>query len=213
METVGASASAWQLPSGTAAPAGRLYESSPAPPHDFSHEMNKNVRDIEVEVVPDREPTRRSTLPAPEDPMIAFMSRLMDSVFSIPGTNIRFGLDPILGLLPGLGDTIATFVSVLLIAQSARYGVPKVVLARMALNAGLNASIGAIPVVGDAFSFWFKSNDKNYALLRRHAGTQRPASRKDWIFVIALIGALVLVLVLVIAGAATLLSKLFQALG
>jgi hypothetical protein len=175
--------------------------------------MSKNVRDIDVEVVPDREPVRRSTRPASDDPMVAFMSRLMDSAFSIPGTNIRFGLDPLLGLLPGLGDTITTFISVLLIAQSARYGVPKVVLTRMALNALLNAGIGAIPVVGDAFSFWFKSNDKNYELLRRHAGTRRTASRKDWIFVIALISVLVLVLVLVVAGAVTLLSKVFQALG
>ncbi len=153
---------------------------------------------------------RRPNGPAMDDPLVAFMSRLMDSAFHIPGTNIRFGLDPILGLLPGFGDTVATFVSVLLIAQSARYGVPKVVLARMALNAGINAGVGAIPVVGDAFSFWFKSNNKNYDLLRRHAGSRRPASRKDWLFVVGLIAALVLVLVLIIAGAVTLLSKLFH---
>ena len=68
------------------------------------------------------------------DPFLAFVARLMDTAFTIPGTNIRFGLDPVIGLIPGIGDCVATLISTLLILQSARYRLPKIVLTRMALN-------------------------------------------------------------------------------
>src|SRR4051794_20242089 len=82
--------------------------------------------------------------PAEEkDPLIAFIAKLMDSIFVIPGTKIRFGLDPIIGFIPALGPTASSLVSIFLIAMSARRGVPKVILARMAVNVLFNAALDA----------------------------------------------------------------------
>jgi hypothetical protein len=147
--------------------------------------------------------------PAFEDPFIALIARLMDSAFVIPGTNIRFGLDPIIGLLPGIGDGATALTSLMLFLKAAGQGIPKIVLARMALNIVLNTSLGAVPVAGDAFSFWFKSNDRNYELLRKHAGA--PSSTKaDWVFVGALLGGLALVLILTIIGYATMFATIVK---
>jgi hypothetical protein len=170
--------------------------------------VKNEPREVDVEVLPKAGAAEREPVKQLDDPFIAFMARLMDTAFVIPGTNIRFGLDPIIGLLPGLGDTITAAVSVMLILQSARYGVPKVVLARMAMNVIANTALGSVPVFGDAFSVYFKSNVKNYELLRRHAGGSRRASTADWVFVFGVIAVIVTLLVLVVAGAATLLSIL-----
>jgi hypothetical protein len=167
-----------------------------------------NAQEIDFDVV-DKE-TSRPVRRLGDDQLIAFVSRLMDTVFTIPGTNIKFGLDPILGLLPGFGDTATAIISALLIAQSARYGVPRIILARMAGNVLLNTALGSVPLVGDAFSVWFKSNARNYDLLRRHASTRRPGSWRDWAFVLALLGAILALVILVVVGAATLLKHLFS---
>jgi hypothetical protein len=177
--------------------------------------MNKDVREVEVEVLPKndhRSGHRQSPAQLNDDPLVAFVARLMDSVFTVPGTRIRFGLDPIIGLLPGLGDTVSGLISLALIAQSARHGVPNIILARMAANAFLNSALGSVPVVGDIFSAYFKSNVKNYDLLRKHAGTRKTSTAKDWIFVVGLLLGLILLMVLIIAGAWTLLSKLLGSL-
>jgi hypothetical protein len=145
-----------------------------------------------------------------DDPFIALIARLMDSAFVIPGTNIRFGLDPLIGLLPGIGDGATALTSLMLFFKAAVQGVPKIVLAHMALNIVLNTSVGAVPVVGDAFSFWFKSNDRNYELFRKHAGAPKASTKADWAFVIALIGGLAVVLVLTIIGYATMITTLVR---
>ncbi len=108
---------------------------------------------------------------------------LFDSAFRIPGTGIRFGIDPIVGLIPGLGDMASPVIAVLIIWQGTRLRVPKVVLARMALNAAIDAGVGAIPVVGDLFDFGWRSNDWNLALLERHARPGMRPSAADWLFV------------------------------
>ena len=167
------------------------------------------AREIDVEVIPHE--VSRPPLVQGEDPLVAFVARLMDTAFSIPGTRIRFGLDPLLGLLPGLGDTATAFVSALVIAQSARYGVPKIVLARMAMNVLVNTVVGSIPVVGDLFSVWFKSNAQNYALLRKHAGAQRRSTARDWVFVALLLAAVLAVVVIVVTGIVTIISKILSA--
>ncbi|MES2570881.1 MAG: DUF4112 domain-containing protein, partial [Verrucomicrobiota bacterium] len=141
---------------------------------------------------------------------IAFIAKLMDSVFTIPGTKFRFGLDPLIGLIPGFGDTASAAVSILLIFQSARYGIPKVVLARMALNVLLNTTIGAIPVVGDFFSLWFRSNNMNYELLRKHAGERRTASPSDWFFVCGLLALLIGGITLIIIGVISVIKSAFD---
>jgi Domain of unknown function (DUF4112) len=167
----------------------------------------KKAQEVEFEVLP--KDSQRPSLQG-DDPLIAFVARLMDTVFSIPGTRIRFGLDPIIGLLPGFGDTATALVSALLIVQSARYGVPRVVMARMALNVLLNSALGTVPVAGDLFSVWFKSNIKNYDLLRRHAGARRVSTAKDWAFIIALLGGLLALIVLLVIGAITVGNKLLS---
>jgi Domain of unknown function (DUF4112) len=121
----------------------------------------------------------------------------MDDFLRVPGTKLRFGLDPIIGLLPGIGDVISAIVSTAAYVCAARSGVPKILLARMAMNILINALVGMIPGLGDAFSFWFKSNVRNYELLRRYSAAPAGSRRGDWIFVIAVLG---LLLVIVCAG-------------
>ena len=97
------------------------------------------------------------------------LAHWLDSRFRIPGTNVRFGVDSILGLFPGVGDTATTIPAVYLILCAQRLGVPRRVLMRMSLNVVLDLVLGAIPVVGDAFDVGFKANRKNVDLVRRHA--------------------------------------------
>ena len=124
---------------------------------------------------------------------------LLDNAFRVPGTDIRFGLDPILGLIPGIGDLATPVLSVLLLVHGARVRVPKIVLARMVINAIIDFTVGAIPVVGDLFDFGWKSNAWNLALLERHARPGMPPTRGDWIFVIVCVSLVVLAAIVPIA--------------
>ena len=117
----------------------------------------------------------------------------MDNILRVPGTNFRFGLDPIIGLLPGIGDTSSAIVSAMALIYAARSGLPKILIARMAMNILVNELIGIIPVIGDAFSFWFKSNVRNYELLRRYSAAPARSRKGDWIFVIAVLSLLFMI--------------------
>ena len=110
-------------------------------------------------------------------------ARIFDSAFRIPGTGITFGLDPIIGLIPGIGDLSSPIFSLFIIWHAAKLRVPKVVMARMMLNALIDSAVGAIPVLGDLFDFAWKASAWNLALLERHAMPGTPARRGDWIFV------------------------------
>jgi hypothetical protein len=123
------------------------------------------------------------------DPVSALIARLMDSAFVIPGTNIRFGFDALIGLFPGVGDSIGALISSVLIAQGARMGVPKIVLTRMAVNVFVNTVVGTVPIFGDIFSIYFRSNVKNYALLQKHANQRHISTGRDWVFVVLLLAA------------------------
>ena len=111
-------------------------------------------------------------------------ARVFDSAFRIPGTKITFGLDPILGLIPGLGDVASPVFSLFFVWHGVRLGVPKVVLARMVLNVLIDSGVGAIPVIGDLFDFGWKANAWNLALLERHAIAGRRPTSFDYVFVI-----------------------------
>ena len=128
----------------------------------------------------------------------------MDEFVRVPGTQFRFGLDPLIGLVPGIGDTGSALVSAFALIQAVRLGVPKILLAQMSLNILINEVIGIVPIVGDAFSFWFKSNARNYQIIKEHMGAPPVSRRSDWIFVIA-----VLVLLVVIVACGLLVSFLF----
>ena len=105
------------------------------------------------------------------------VAKLMDSAFVLPGTTIRVGLDPLIGLIPGIGDLATSLVSTYLIWEARRLGAPKTLLVRMFGNMLLDSVVGAVPVVGDAFDVMFRSNIKNMALLRRHVEDERIRSR------------------------------------
>lgn len=108
----------------------------------------------------------------------------MDSAFAVPGTNLRIGLDPLIGLLlPGAGDLLGAIPSFLLLSLASKLGVPPVVIARMVLNVALDSLIGAVPLLGDIFDGTFHANEKNLALLERHAGPPRPVRVRDYLMV------------------------------
>lgn len=115
------------------------------------------------------------------------MSRLLDSAFDVPGTSYRVGLDPIVGLIPGIGDLITPLFTIGILLQARSLGVPKVVQLRMIINVAIDVLVGAVPVLGDLFDFAWKANDRNMALLEAHAYEERRASAGDWAFVAAMI--------------------------
>jgi hypothetical protein len=123
-------------------------------------------------------------------------ARIFDSAIRIPGTQITFGLDPILGLIPGAGDVASPVFSLFFLWHGLRLGVPKVVLARMVVNVLIDAAVGAIPLVGDLFDFGWKANAWNLALLERHAIPGRRPTSGDWLVVI-LCGVAVIAVTLV----------------
>jgi hypothetical protein len=115
------------------------------------------------------------------------LSRLLDSAIRVPGTDLSFGLDPLIGaLLPEAGDAISALLSLALLVVAYRQRVPKAVLGRMLVNIGLDALLGAIPVLGDAFDFAFKANTKNLELIEKHSrNPELPATAGDRLVVLA----------------------------
>jgi hypothetical protein len=138
-----------------------------------------------------------------------FLAELLDQRFAIPGTSIRIGLDPILGLVPAVGDLLANLIGSAILFIAAQFNIPKVVLLRMGLNIAVNALIGAIPIFGDIFSIWFRSNVMNVQLLERYAADPRRGSTAgDWLFVIALVAGLLIIIFGILAGVVWLISRL-----
>ncbi len=132
-------------------------------------------------------------------------ARLMDSQFRIPGTNIKFGLDPLLGLIPGAGDIASFVISALMVSTLAKNGASGFVLARMIFNIVVDAFVGMLPVLGDIFDFGFKANDRNIKLMREHyvEGRHKGSASK-------LIIPLLIILFLIIAVAGWLGYKLLK---
>lgn len=131
---------------------------------------------------------------------LRWWAELLDSRFRIPGTHIRFGLDPILSLVPGLGDLVSPIFTVLLLTQAVRMSVPKVILVRMVLNALLDAIIGVVPFVGNIGDLFWRANHANLGLLEHHTVPGRRPTRGDYVFVwaaAAVLGLLVAVPVIV----------------
>ena len=162
----------------------RPLEASPPP-----------LQEIDWELLPPEEKRKRKGL----EPLFKWIALIMDEVIRVPGTNFRFGLDPLIGLIPGIGDTSSALVSAFALIQAVRLGVPKILLSRMALNILVNEVVGVVPVIGDAFSFWFKSNARNYEIIRNHRLGPNVVRRSDWLFVI---GVLIILFLVVCAGLA-----------
>ena len=101
-----------------------------------------------------------------KDHHLVALEQWLDSKFRVPGLGIRFGLDGLIGLIPGVGDLATTGMSAVFVADALKMGARKRVVAKMAANVALDMTLGAIPVVGDLFDFAFRSNTKNLALLK-----------------------------------------------
>jgi Domain of unknown function (DUF4112) len=170
---------------------------------------HEDAQEIEFEVLPPEEKQERSEL----EPLFRWLALVMDNFLRVPGTQFRFGLDPLMGLLPGFGDTGSAIVSAMALIAAARRGLPKILLARMSLNILINEAVGIIPIVGDAFSFWFKSNARNYELLKEFSAAPRRSTASDWAFVVFVLTALLVILVLSLAFSFWLLYGLAKILG
>jgi hypothetical protein len=120
------------------------------------------------------------------------ISSLLDSAFLIPGTSYRFGLDPLLGLIPGIGDLVSPLFTIGILWQGRDLGLPRVVQLRMIFNVGLDTLVGAVPLLGDLFDFAWKANNMNLAMLEEHAREERAASPGDWLFVVGLSALLII---------------------
>lgn len=143
----------------------------------------------------------------PELRGVDLLARWMDSRFRIPGTDIRFGLDGLIGLIPGVGDFSTFLVSGYLVLLMARNGASGFVLARMLFNIVLDAALGSIPFIGDLFDFAFKANVANVRLMQQYyqQGRHRGSA---WKLVIPVL----LVLLVILAGIIWGLYRLFQAI-
>jgi hypothetical protein len=120
---------------------------------------------------------------------------LLDSYFRVPGTNIRFGFDAIIGLVPGLGDLVAPIFTVSVLATGLKMRVPAIVQARMVLNAAIDMLMGLVPILGDLADIAWKADLRNVALLERHARPNVPPTRGDYWFVFVCIGLVMFITV------------------
>lgn len=115
------------------------------------------------------------------------LSRLLDTWFRVPGTNIRFGLDGIIGFIPGIGDFLAGAASCIIVVAAFFRGVPLVTVARMVTNLLIEIVVGAVPFLGNLFDIGWRANRRNYALLERSLTYGRRDTWRDWLFVSALV--------------------------
>jgi Domain of unknown function (DUF4112) len=146
----------------------------------------------------------------PIDQHLERITLLMDKSMRIPGTGITFGLDPVIGLLfPVAGDAIGALVSAYIVLVSVRYGLPKIVVARMVFNIAADFVVGSIPLVGDAADFVWKVNTRNLRLLNKYASGKRGSFWSDWAWVFLLFGALFLL----VLGAFALIYYTIKATG
>jgi hypothetical protein len=124
---------------------------------------------------PPAEPVRTLPVGGVHAERVRAMARVLDTAVRIPGTPVRFGLDAVLGLIPGVGDVVGAAASGYIVLAAARLGAPPTVLVRMLLNVGVDMIVGAVPLLGDLFDLGWRSNSRNVALLERHLADPRGA--------------------------------------
>ena len=130
------------------------------------------------------------------DENLDLLSHLLDDWFRIPGTAIRFGLDGIVGFIPGVGDAIAGIASCVIIVAAWARGVSYMTLARMLANWGIEVLLGSVPVLGNLFDIAWMANRRNYALLTSSLADPRGVARRNWLFFAVLCLGLAVLLVL-----------------
>ncbi len=135
---------------------------------------------------------------------------LLDEAFRIPGTTFRFGLDGIIGLVPGFGDVLGGLLSLIIPLAAWIRGVPYITLLRMAVNLALDVLVGTIPIFGDIFDIAWKANRRNYRLLQLHLREPKRHTWRDWSFLLLLFGALAVVFAIPIVLLAWVLAWLLR---
>jgi hypothetical protein len=123
------------------------------------------------------------------------LARVLDDLIRIPGTDIRVGLDPLLGLLPGGGDLAGGLIAAYTLMVAARVGAPPSVMLRMAGNIALDALFGIVPVLGDLFDVGWKANRRNVALLERYVEAPQPVRARSRVLVVVILAALLVVFI------------------
>jgi hypothetical protein len=129
---------------------------------------------------------------------IEFLAWLLDNSIPVPGTGgRRFGIDALIGFVPVVGDLFGGLMSLIVVWRGSRMGLPRIVVVRMLANAAVDLLVGAIPILGDAFDLWFKVNDRNLRLIRRHLERPETSTRDDWLVVLGYLGVIVALIVAV----------------
>ena len=141
------------------------------------------------------------------------ITRLLDSAARVPGTSFRFGLDPVLGIIPGLGDVAGAALSGYVVLLASRMGAPTSLLVRMLGNVALDTAVGTVPLLGDLFDAGFKSNTRNLALLERYMSTPTEVKRASRAVVWLTVTALALLAIGAIVVATLIVRAVVHALG
>ena len=121
------------------------------------------------------------------------LSKLLDTWFRVPGTNLRFGLDGIIGFVPGVGDFLAGAASCVIVLAAFFRGVPLITVARMVANLGVEVVVGIVPVLGNLFDIGWRANRRNYALLEQSLAGERRDTWRDWMYM-GMLGLLLMTL-------------------
>ncbi|NNG15776.1 MAG: DUF4112 domain-containing protein [Gemmatimonadales bacterium] len=141
------------------------------------------------------------------------LSRVLDSAIRIPGTSFRVGLDPFIGLIPGLGDALGTALSGYIVVEATRFGASLSLLLRMLSNVGFEAIVGLVPGVGDVFDAIWKSNTRNLQLLERHLEDPETTHAKSSRHLALVLTGLVLLIGISVFGLVWLGGIVLQLLG
>jgi len=126
------------------------------------------------------------------DEQLNFIATWLDDRFEIPGTGIRFGLDALIGWIPGIGDALAAIASLFIVFSAWKRGAARITVLRMMLNLAIEDTLGAIPVVGDLAHVAWKANRRNYNLLMRDQQSVQRHTWQDWLFVVGVGSVLIL---------------------
>jgi len=144
------------------------------------------------------------------DENLDLLAHILDDWFRVPGTSIRFGLDGIIGLIPGLGDVLAGLASCIIIIAAWFRGVPYIALVRMMVNLSIDVIVGAIPFIGDAFDIAWKANRRNYALMTRHLRQPHRHTWKDYVFLLCMAAVLFVIFAIPVVAIVWLIGWLFR---
>lgn len=140
---------------------------------------------------PDPDAARRTERVLAAERRIGRVAHLLDDLVAVPGTRARIGLDPIIGMVPFLGDIVTSLVAAWIVVEAARFRLPRVVMARMVINAAVDFVVGLVPFLGDLFDLAFKANRRNLELFHRHAVDPGASTSGSAAFVLGVVAVFV----------------------